>query len=381
MGLKGTIPLIPNSMTISLQEDILQFMVEMKFILLFIDKPMTILSTSNFDYLSEEIIGEIKKGKKPATNLNNDINNFQFLSAVATDEFDELLSYCEPIHYEMNSTEVPKDAEYYDNYYSEVDNIFQVLGIQFSGHVGILFTRFEDIIKKFPEKESFFITLSRLYVDMYRILEVLKTCKKSNSSMIWSSENERTLCGMYSKYLILSNKKDDSLKKKSPTIRRLIGADLLREIFDLEIVNISTVPSKNIIDFRKDNKDLLDNFLMNYREFLLEIQHDPTESKKILSKHSTLLVDEFKKINSEILLHRRNNQFGWLKNISEPVFEGAKKGTLISILSSFENPAALLGLLGSNLLKERTNKVTEDNILFSNDVAGYLWKAHDKWNK
>jgi hypothetical protein len=331
------------------------------------------------DYLTEETIHLLRTGQTPQTNIDPEKQNFKHIEALTTDDFTDIMSHCEAVHFEMLTTksEKVKDRDYYDLYYHEVDEIFRTVGIKFAGHAGQFFGDFDALTQKFPDREQYIVTACCMYINMYRLLEIFKVSRESRSSMVWASDNDKLLCGIYAKYCAATVGRE---KTGNENIRRILGSNLAQEIHSLDIVNLATVPVHEIVNFRKNNIDLLTNFLLTYRDFLVDIQASPSESTEITKGHAKDIVKKFKEINKEILIHRKEREFGWLKRLSEPIFNSAQKGDIASIFSKLIDPFALIGMLGIGLLNLRSDSINEEKMLLSND-SGYLWKAHENWPK
>lgn len=295
------IKLIPNSMAVSLQSDILQFMIELKFVLLFVESPLTILSTSNSDFISEEVIADIKNGNQPRTNPFPESSKLTNLDTLATDEFSEVLSNCRPIHFNIKrgnkDEEELKDPDYWNEYFKEVEEIFIKIGASKPGRVGLLFSNHE-FISQDPSLEGH-LKLMNLYQNMHRLLGVLEACGKEKSSMIWTSTHDQIVNTIYFNYLCENN----LLKVMKDKVAKTKGSGLLKEVYDLEIINIATVPVRKVIEFRENNADLLENFMLLYREFLFDLVSNPTEHDSTKNKYTKNIISAFKDINRELLIH------------------------------------------------------------------------------
>jgi hypothetical protein len=375
-----TIPWLPKSIAVGLQDDLVQYVIELKFLLLFFDKPLAIMSNTGFNFVSPESVEAVKRGQTPRVSAFDEINLLH-LEILGTDEWEELMSLCEPIYTETNVTVTnnpPPDG--FQKNFKKVDEVFS-----FISPLGNLSTK-----ELFGKSKKGTDKLFREYftrIEMSRLIDILQLCQKRRIPMVWGVTSDIVIADLFTKYLIKKHVKEETEDNIQVLLRLLKSSKLLQDVFHLDIVNLATAPVSSIIKFKKSNSDLLQNFLVKYRKFLVEVQNEPTKVDKIARGHIQDIVEEMNTIRQELLLLRQEKKYNWLRRISESAYDGAKIGALAAIWSLLLNPTLLAGALGETLLKAATrhgqdvvsNKEKENALLFRSS-SGYLWKAHKEFH-
>lgn len=379
--LDPTIPLLPNSIAASLQENLLDYLVELKFLLLFFEKPHAILSTTGCDFINAEVIEDVKKGKNPQTSAFKE-RNLTPIRLLATDEWAETLSHCECHEYDYK---VSRKTEHLvdQSHTNEVERILRITrGPGLTGkQVERLFLASDKLT---PDEQLELLGQWAIRLELNRLLGVLELSRDHKIPMIWSHINELGVSSLYARYLLLSLKSDDQGALKSSlkvALRMVEGGKLLRQILQLQVLNIAAVPVASVVEFRKKNRDLLENFLTKYRDFLSEVQVHPNDVDVLLEQHTQQLVSGLQEINSEIALRRRKRGYEFLRRLGgDNFFEAAGKCLPWASFSFLFAPwlapviAGAKGIgsaLTGQLLTEREAQL---ELLYRNS-SGYLWKA------
>ena len=379
---KNTIELIPSSVAIGLQNDVLQFYNEVKFNLLFFDNPIAILSTSNFDAINAEDIHLIKKKWKFSESPFTGQSALRNYEIVATEEWDELMSYCKTWDYTFTLRDKTDKIETDATLSEELENVIEETAQTLKKKKGTFINNgreiewTEDII-------SFFKEIAKL--QFIRLEELLDYCYDKEVSMIWSNETDTLSCQAYLQKLIKNN--EDKLFKKdvdNTKLRQILGDKLLQSVMNFKILNISAVPTDKIIEFKNKNKDLLNNFLIYYREYLAIMQSDPKKYKEITQKYTQELAQKLNEINNEILISRDTKKYKWINTISKEAYDSAKKSLPIGIWSILSNPYGIATALGMKLINigykaigVELNEEEKFKKFLLNSSAGYLWKARE----
>jgi hypothetical protein len=381
-----TIPLLPKSIAVGLHDNLLQYLIELKYLLLFFERPVAVLSNSGFNFISEETIDAVRKNKKPRANAFDEINLLH-LEVLSTEEWDEIIAQCEPLYQETNIIHTNSYPQTFpeENLIEKVDEIFKATD-RTLGQVSTakLFEMRSKKRKKGEIDKTFGAYLLRM--EMLRFLTVLEKCRAQRIPMIWGVDTDLIIVNTYTKYLMKKFVQEHADKQFTTLMRMIKGKDLLKEIFNIEIVNLATVPVSKIVEFRKSNADLLESFLTAYRGFLVEVQNSPAESIQIAESRAQKILDEMDTIKKELLILRKEKEYQWLRRISIAAYDGAKNGAKASIWSLLLNIPLLAGTIGELLIKAAT-KLTEDlvnerekeNALLFRSSSGYLWKAHQEF--
>jgi len=361
-----TIPALPNSIAVSLQPNLLDYLVELKFLLLFFERPYAVLSTSGFDFINPGTVEEVKKGNTPRTNLFDE-QNLRPLGLLATEEWAETLAQCESHEFNMvvrdDSAHVVNDAVT-----TEVDHIFEVtkkgLGLS-SSDVDLLFVSGDERLDKTQrnaiERQVF------LRLELSRFLDVLALSRDHNVPMIWSHTAELVVSNIYTEYQLLSLQSNESFEKSAlrAALRMVKGGKLLREVYELQVVNLATVPVASIVDFRSKNQDLLANFLTIYRAFLAEVQANPADIDSLVEVHAQRIVEGLNAINNEIALRRKKRGYEFMRGLAgDNFFDAAMKCA----------PWGLLSFLLGPWMQFLRGREAQLDLLYGNST-GYLWKA------
>lgn len=383
-----SLPLLPESIAVGLSEDLLQYFIELKFLLLFFNKPLCIFVNQGLQFLSETTIDDVRRGKETKTSIWEDESLFgergrtgslKNLEVILTEEWEEIMSHCIPQYFNVNLvvSDIAEEEEH------EVDHVFESSGVSTE--------QITDQLEKTPLAESEWDNLFSEYLmrmNIRMLINILELCCNYRIPMIWGDPAGVAVASRYSKYLLekYSHSVDD--EKTAVFLRTLKGDELLKSIFELGVVNASTVPISKIVEFREKNRDLLNNFLVSYRSFLTELQLDPLNYRKLVLNRTQQIVEELNTINKELLLLRRSSKYKWLENISEAIFEGAKSGALVALWSLLASPLLLAGELGKSLLsvanlevKDLKDRKQQEQALIFRSSCGYLWKAEKELSK
>lgn len=378
-----TIPLLSDSIAVSLQTDLLDFYNETKFLLLFFDNPLTVLSTNRFEVINEETIEDYKKNITPKTLLGTDFS-LSNTGLLLTDEWGELMSYCDiyTAGYEMAKPESFENGllspalqkhiqtiqtRPYDHDLDATDDNFSLMDM------------FHDISNSINRIKS-----QTFEMQLWRLELLLAECYQKKIPMVWSNDVDLAACKFYLEFLLAQQQEQFINVKPDADMRHLLGQSLLREVLEFDIINITTIPTNKIIDFKKNNKDLLDNFLSFYSTFLVDLQAAPKDVKKVTAVYSQKLRASLSDIQKELSVLKSTRKHSWLSFISKELFEALKKGltsgtwSLLGSALSTTGKLIDLGAKGSDLEIQNDDKLRS---LIINSSAGYLWKAKEKLGK
>lgn len=233
---------------------------------------------------------------------------------------------------------------------------------------------FKKKFKNKDEKTIYELGQWAVKMEITRLLGILKECKAENIPMIWATSTDLWISQEYSRYLLMKKTGATYQRSINAELRTINGFALLREIFNLNIVNIITIPPEDIIQFRNRNADLLNNFLTHYRYFLTNLQSNPQSLETILEEESNKVVRNLIEINEEINLLKRPRKYKWLEKISKNAYESSKDQT----------PIAKWGALGSILFQSLVSNSKSDNTdeyseLLLRNSSGYIWKISEQF--
>ncbi|MBE7436035.1 MAG: hypothetical protein HS100_19115 [Anaerolineales bacterium] len=386
---KFTLPLLPNSIAVGLSEDLLQYLIELKFLLLFFDKPHCIFANAGLQFLSENVFDDIRNGKTPKTSPweeDDDIpsSSLKNVDIVLTDEWQETLSHCQPRYHEINLTITnEKDVEGEKVYTDEIIDSMRLFEKKETSYFSENSEPSEEDIEKM-------LTEWAIRTNMQVMIDTLEMCCNEKIPMIWGSVADTVSASLYTKHLLTQYSKsietNSEDEKTASFLRTLKGDDLLKSIFELGVVNLATVPVDRIIDFRKKNQDLLVGFLSSYRGFLTELQSEPLNYRKIVLARTQKITDELNTINMEILTQRKSEKYKWVERLSDGVYEGAKNGAMIALWNFLASPLLMTGQIGISLLSAANFKIKDmkdrrqlENALIFKSSSGYLWKAMEEF--
>lgn len=371
------IPSRPDSIAIGLQTNLIEFANSLKFQLLFFDKPHAILSTTGMDYIDEEAVHAARTGKPYRTSIWEDEENLVGKEILATDEWLELMSHCEQWGGTINLVTDNSAEETRD---SDIDAFLEFLNIKepprYEGGVDEG-KNGDDITPEEADEIKRQLGYAAMRWQVIRLTHVLKHCYEKRISMVWGDEIDVSISRMYVDSLLQQYESSED-ERLLADIRRLHGSRLLKRIRGWNILNLASVPVEQVVNFRKANHDLLDNFLSLYREFLLEIEDNPNRKRLNLAVNhwDGRLHEQLKNLNQELLNLRRPEKFQWLKKALEGQYESSKKGRLSSIWSFFGTPGLISALLaGYDNLTGSTQSIQQRNKLIRQSSMGYLWKA------
>lgn len=381
MNKNTSIPWLPNSIAVGLQDDLIQYCIELKFLLLFFERPLAILSNSGFNYISKDSVESVRRGKIPKVSGFDEIN-LSHLDILGTDEWDELMANCESIYTQTNvnvSDESPANADF-----EKVDEIFS----EISPLGNIPTVEIHNVSSQENMANEEFETLFREYIvrlEMLRMVEILELCQERRIPMVWGVSQDIVIADMYSKYLLKQHAQEDDEQVRA-TLRMLKGNRLLQEIFNIDIINIATVPVSDIIEFRISYNDLLDSFLTKYRKFLVAVQNEPMKAEQIVQTQTQSILEEMNTLRQELLILRNARKYTWLQRLSEVAFESASIGSITATWNLILNPIILASKVGETLIKAATkhagdeaSKREKENALLFRSSSGYLWKAHEEF--
>lgn len=367
-----TIPYLPNSIIAGLSKDVLHYLNEIKYLLLFFEKPVAYMNSS-YGFIDEEAIYDIKNDKTPRVSMWEDENEFDNILSIKSEEWDTTLNECEILNQTMDLEITDRPTEWDSRILGVID--FYDLNAELKRE------DFKD------DNEYMMRSIGQwgMKLQLQRLIEVLDKCNKKNIPMIWSTEEDMQTAHMFSRYLIEAYPMENVNRIVRAEIRKIKGYTLLREIFNLGIINLLSVPTYQIVSFRKSHKDLLDNFLTEYRDFLALIQINPKESDKLLEIKSREIVKNLNEINNEIVLKKKSIKNKWIKDISEIGFETAKKSERVASWGQVGN--ALLHFFTFNSVSDKidngintVNCNLEESLLLRNS-SGYLWKIQQEFKK
>lgn len=96
----NSVPILPNKIVVGLQDDLIQYNNELKYLLLFFERPVAYLSSTS-NYIDEEAMDAARRGAKVVTNIwgDDDIKN---IAVLETDDWMSTLNYCDVKHTKMH---------------------------------------------------------------------------------------------------------------------------------------------------------------------------------------------------------------------------------------------------------------------------------------
>lgn len=377
-----TIPLLPNNIVVGLQNDLIQYVIELKFLLLFFEKPVALLDNIAGQFIDEQAVDDARNGRKPKTSMfsllndEDDDSGILFDSLLGTDEWSELLLNCTPhfVTHELNQVEG-----------SELDHIShearEVVLFEFGDEAS-----FHESIKNEPYDTRMMMAIGRSAAisGIDRFISLMNVCEVKNAPMLWASPNELWITRIYSKFLIEKNRKENFSREYVKSFRQINGHKLLREIFNLEIANVYNIPISAIIEFRSRNADLLSSFLTHYRGFLSSLQSEPEKIDLLIEARTQEIAKDINTINAELAILRNNRGYKWLKTLSSDAYDKASKGTPAAIWGLLSNPlvtAMHLGMelaqLGGKLVGIQLESNEMEKALLIRNNNAYLWKAKE----
>jgi len=402
----NSIPYLPNSIAVGLQPNLIQYLIELKFLLLFFEKPLAILSTPDFDFIDIETLDAVKRGERISTNFWGAPTALKHVEVLATDEWQEIMSHCTTWYYNYRVSHLDKHLRYFseegetsnskglgkiagsEEIPQRVDEIVAATGLGSDISTLELMALLRQNDKKMNKKIK-----SKLFGEIIvrlgfqRLLEVLERCRAERIPMVWGNVADLDIVEIYTHYLLDKHFQKSADPEVNATHRLLEGSRLLNELLDLEVVNLATAPVSRIISFRKSNSDLLENFLVDYRSFLTELQNTPQDGEKIVLNWTQKIVSDLNTLNKELLLTRREKEYKWLQRLSDAAYEGAKKGAVAAIWSFLGNPMLFAGAIGGMILDaaqkfsgDTGNRKEKEEALLFRSSSGYLWKARKKFS-
>lgn len=369
-----TIPLKPTSIAVSLQDNLVEYLNTLKFHLLFFYKPLALLSTSTFDYISEEACELVRRGKPAPTNVFGD-DNLKGVNLIATDEWAETLAQCEPWHYDFElNTKQPTERD--SRLHGHADEVMTKLGMAPPK------SRSSKRRSKSTENKQFMLELGYTVFknNLVRLCEVLQRCRTDKIPVTWGNDQDVYIGRKYISYL-LGQYDPYGAETLLADIRRIYGSQLLRRVADWSILNLSTVPVYKILEFRKKNEDYLLQFWSLYREFLVAIELEPSELIRVVRKFENQIATQLSSLNSELALLRKNSEMSWIANISDKSFAHAVDGHQSSAWTFFGSPGLVAAITASHSNQpssEAQGRRLQDELLARSSVA-YLWKAKEEF--
>jgi len=383
------IPLLPDRIAVGLQSDLVDFVNEVKFLLLFFNKPLAFLSTVEFSFLTDELINIGKRGQPIITNFFDDTPNagLKNIEILQTEEWDLIENNIDiyPMDFGVSDEKSHEDAQY--SLENNVISAFDLFDSTVKKHdKKIMPTSYwsEQLHSsdRRKQKEAFLQFGKRLV--FARLNAIIDACQKENIPMIWSDKDELGACEVFTKqYLndlslpkITENEKIENLIKA----RIILGDSFLQQIMQLEIINLSDVSVSNVIEFREKNKDLLYSFLLHYRTFLSAIEASPADFMEITRKYTNSIGGDFSTINRELGGLKRARNTKWLKFCSSEAGNFAKS----SAWSMFVTPILLLYNIvigGGKVAAEISDDLRLKQEILQRTSSGYLWEASKKFQK
>lgn len=389
-----SIPLLPNTVALSLQDDFIHFVSELKFLLLFFEKPRLILHSNLNGYLNPSLVKRIRAGKSDdeVEEIRKTIRNIDFLKY---EEWDDLVAVSEPSYMQVCEGEGVNTSSEYLRRAARVEEVLGRIGFSCRGFYQHATSQnipatFEDKVPLLDMKGITEETKSMLFVahiGMFRLVDVLDQCTEHNIPMIWSRFDDLTFCKLYGESILEKMKEGEVDEEDEALLRQVRGDQLLKQVMDLGIVNVAAVPLNRVLEFKKSNRDLLDTFLTFYRDFLTELQVTPTDIDAITLRYGQKIVHAINQINSEISLASDSAKLKWMGKVSEGAAEFAKKGVAVAVWNFFSSPLALaasgLTWLGSRLSSgalQAAGDALERRKVLVRSNAGYLWKAKQEFS-
>jgi len=364
-----TIPLLPNRIAANLQGDVLAYMSELKFLLLFYERPLAILSTHDLCFINDEVVDQCRKGRAVHTNFSDDSDGLANVEALGSDEWEHIASNCDCWQYGYDDLDSGKSHESED--IDALDSLIQ------SAYPDQDVPTFEQLSSCIRSGDATFEIVGHwvLRISLSRLVRILHKCREEDIALVWGEPLEVEVVKVFIRQLIdRVEEGDESHRSLRADFRTLKGDDLLREILNLDIVDLTTVPCEKIIDFRARNSDLLSNFLTLYRSFLVDIQCEPSQLYAITQKYAQSIASELNTLTNELILLRRDQEFGWLRRCKRWAGDLSQSALWSLLLSPLQLVMKAAEVAGSASLSV-AESLQERNALIAKSSAGYLWKA------
>jgi hypothetical protein len=389
----NTIPLLPNRIAIGLHDDLIQFLIETKFLLLFCDNPWLVFHTDFGAYLNPRIVEAVRQGHE-SEEVTEVRKHLRHLDAVKSPEWDEIIRLSSPSYMQFEESVPDQDCtnDVADRQ-RRVEEVLTSVGASKPGAYEKLFSPNPEnegiadipLLEKKGMSKKTLTFLRVLHTKFFLLVSILDTCAQENIPMVWTQEHNLSICEIYTKHL--ANKLgEDFADDDAATLRRLHGDALMREILNLEIVNVATVPIDRLLEFKQRYRDLLDNFLTYYRGFLASVQSKPEDVRSLTQEYGQNIVVSLREIQNEVLLLKKQQDYKWLDRISNAAFESANKGLITAAWDCLMNPLAFLVSNLPGLAKFAAKGATAaakdlqaQRQLLVRSNSGYLWRAREEF--
>jgi hypothetical protein len=363
-----TIPLLPNRIAASLQADVLAYMSELKFLFLFYERPLAIFSTYDLSFINDDVVDQCRKGKPVHTNFSEDSDGLANVEALGSDEWQQITDNCDCWAYSYDDSDTGK---YESEDMDALDSLIQ------SAYPGQDVPTFEQLSAWIRSGDATLEVAVNWFgrISLCRLVRILHKCRQEEIALIWGDPLEVDVVRVFIRQLIDRIEHDDeSHRSLRADFRTLKGDDLLREILNLKIVDLTTVPCEKIIEFRNRNSDLLGNFLTLYRNFLVDIQCEPSQLYPITQKYSQDIAKELNSLANELALLRAAHKFRWLRTCKQWA-GGLSQSAVWSLLLSPLQLIIKSAEAASSASLSLAESLNERNSLIAKSSAGYLWKA------
>jgi len=384
-----TIPLLPDTVALSLQDDFIHFVSELKFLLLFFEKPRLILHSNINGYLNPSLVHRIRTGisDEEVDDVRSTIKNLDFIKY---EEWDELVAVSDPSYMEISGDRAVNVSPEYLSRARKVEEVLGAIGFSTDGFYKYAISQEipSHFAKEVPLLQKQGITkettnmLFVVHIGMFRLVDILDQCSDRNIPMIWARLDDLTYCKLYGEYLLQKIAENQLPDEARAALRQIKGDQLLKQVMNLEIMNVAAVPLERILDFKESNRDLLDSFLTFYRGFLTELQADPANADATALRYGQKIASSLNVINNEMSLLSDSRRIKWMGKVSDVAAELAKKGGGVALWNFFSSPLALAasglmwlsGKLSDGALTVAQQDLDKRKVLVRSN-AGYLWKA------
>lgn len=193
--------------------------------MLFFEKPLAILSNTGFNFISEETVESVKKGKKARTNAFENTDVIQHLELLATEEWEELMNSCEPLYRESILVDTPPEGEQI----LQVDEIFTTSGLGDFSSIQLfeIFNNHSQLNLDDDMKQMIFgAYVAR--IEMLRLLDVLQLCQERKIPMVWGCDVDIITANTYTEFLVRKHFCAEESESIRAVMRVLKGEELLK---------------------------------------------------------------------------------------------------------------------------------------------------------
>jgi len=362
--------MLKKEIVVALSEDLISFFNEIKFLNLFFDKLHLLTSTTRLEWLDPDLISSFKKGHKLITNPWG-TSNLIHPEILEFSEFKELFEQGNLIRcIVVNSG--PKEEKFGTNEEQHylISEILDFYKPESHLPAGLQFL---------ADNPSNLIGVRSLFgLQLSRLIGAFEVALENDIQIVWSTPFDKKLASIFFSYVC---EKACNKGSFSPSIsQRMKASDFLREIYSAEVVNVTDVPIDRLFDFKKRNRDLLDQFMEELEGFYLAVLSNESDSEIEAKKRLLEVKRSLRNINNEIKTIKARSLNDFLKDLV-PSF-ALSFSFFFCLLKNIPGPeipmlstsTAIVGSAFYNWLKARID--IKKAVLSSN--YSYLWKASKK---